>query len=54
MYSVRIITPLEKDRLLAEIDTRLIERKANLHGACVKLLTDDPSFKRNGRITSGS
>ncbi len=45
MYSVRIITPLEKDRLLAEIDTRLIERKANLHGACVKLLTDDPSFK---------
>lgn len=46
MYSVRLITPGEKDELLAELSRlRLFERKASLHGACVKLLTDDVSFK---------
>lgn len=46
MYHVKLIGPSEKDEILAELsDLRLFERKANLHGACVKLLTDDASFK---------
>ena len=45
-YQVEIISPQIKD----EISQKLVgnvryERKANIHGACVKLLTDNPNFK---------
>ncbi|MCK9152493.1 hypothetical protein [Methanobacterium alcaliphilum] len=45
-YEVEIISPSKKDELLAELGREVVfERKANIHGACVKLLTDSESFK---------
>jgi hypothetical protein len=45
-YYVEIITPHEKDRMFDELKWKvLFERKANIHGACVKLLTDNEEFK---------
>ena len=45
-YQVEIISPQEKDDMFNKLvaDVRY-ERKANIHGACVKLLTDNPDFK---------
>jgi len=43
---VEIISPQEKDDKLDELaDNVYFERKANIHGACVKLLTDNKNFK---------
>ena len=45
-YDVKLITPREKDRMFDELKWKvLFERKANIHGACVKLLTDNEEFK---------
>jgi hypothetical protein len=45
-YKVEIISAQQKEELLLEIVDRVrFERKANIHGACVKLLTDNQSFK---------
>ena len=45
-YEVELITPEAKDRLADELAGEIyFERKANIHGACVKLLTDNESFK---------
>lgn len=45
-YNVELITPFAKDELLNELKSKVkFERKANIHGACVKLLTDNESFK---------
>lgn len=45
-YNVEIITPLAKDKLFDELKGKVqFERKANIHGACVKLLTDNEEFK---------
>jgi hypothetical protein len=45
-YKVEIISPQEKEELLLGIVEKVrFERKANIHGACVKLLTDNQSFK---------
>jgi len=45
-YNVELITPEAKDKLTDEIASKIkFERKANIHGACVKLLTDNESFK---------
>ncbi|MDP3065893.1 MAG: hypothetical protein Q8N08_04065, partial [Methanobacteriaceae archaeon] len=45
-YQVEIISPARKEELFVEIvDKVRFERKANIHGACVKLLTDNPDFK---------
>jgi hypothetical protein len=45
-YNVEIISPQQKEELLLEIVSKVcFERKANIHGACVKLLTDNQSFK---------
>jgi len=45
-YKVEIISPQQKEELLLEIAAKIrFERKANIHGACVKLLTDNKSFK---------
>ncbi len=45
-YQVEIIGPERKDELLAKFNLDFtFERKANIHGACVKLLTDNPDFK---------
>jgi hypothetical protein len=45
-YDVKIITPSEKDRMFDELNVKVLyERKANIHGACVKLLTDNEEFK---------
>jgi len=45
-YNVELITPSEKDELLNELKSKVkFERKANIHGACVKLLTDNEEFK---------
>ena len=45
-YEVELITPETKDRLADEMAAIIkYERKANVHGACVKLLTDNESFK---------
>jgi hypothetical protein len=45
-YQVQIISPKKRDELFSKL-VKLVryERKANLHGACVKLLTDNPEFK---------
>ncbi|MBC7090070.1 MAG: hypothetical protein H5T37_06770 [Methanobacteriaceae archaeon] len=43
---MEIISPQEKDEKLDELaDKVYFERKANIHGACVKLLTDNKNFK---------
>lgn len=45
-YNVELITPYAKDELLVELKSKVnFERKANIHGACVKLLTDNEEFK---------
>jgi len=45
-YKVEIITPEEKEGMFDELVASIrYERKANIHGACVKLLTDNPDFK---------
>ena len=45
-YNVELITPSAKDELLNELKNKVkFERKANIHGACVKLLTDNEEFK---------
>jgi hypothetical protein len=45
-YKVEMISPQQKEDLLLEIVYKVrFERKANIHGACVKLLTDNQSFK---------
>ena len=41
-YHVDVISPEKKDQLLQELNFDFtFERKANIHGACVKLLTDN-------------
>ena len=45
-YEVEIISPEKKEELFQELVFNVkFERKANIHGACVKLLTDNPDFK---------
>jgi hypothetical protein len=45
-YNVEILSPQGKDDMFEEIVAKVrYERKANIHGACVKLLTDNPDFK---------
>lgn len=45
-YEVEIITPQIKDGIFQDVVGKVkYERKANIHGACVKLLTDNPDFK---------
>ena len=45
-YQVEVITPEEKEGMFDELVASIrYERKANIHGACVKLLTDNPNFK---------
>jgi len=45
-YEVEIIDPEERQRLSDQLTDRVrYELKANIHGACVKLLTDNKSFK---------
>jgi hypothetical protein len=45
-YTIRKITPNERDRVIGRY-ARLIkyERKASIHGACIKLYTDKREFK---------
>jgi len=46
-YKVQIITSQKKEQLFDELTDKIkFERKANIHGACVKLLTDNESFKK--------
>lgn len=45
-YLVKIITLQKKDNLFPGLVNKVrFERKANIHGACVKLLTDSQDFK---------
>jgi len=45
-YSVEIISPAAKDRLMGKlVSSELYERKAVIHGTCVKLFTDSHEFK---------
>jgi hypothetical protein len=45
-YQVEILNPEDKDGMFNELVASVrYERKANIHGACVKLLTDNPDFK---------
>ncbi|MGZ7117134.1 MAG: HPr kinase/phosphorylase [Methanobacterium sp.] len=45
-YEVRIIDPVEREALSDHLAKNIrYELKANIHGACVKLLTDDEDFK---------
>ena len=45
-YEVEIITPEKKEEMFDELTSKVkFERKANIHGACVKLLTDNENFK---------
>ena len=45
-YQVEILSPSDKDAMFDDLVTTIkYERKANIHGACVKLLTDNPDFK---------
>ena len=45
-YQVEIISPTNKDALFDDLLSKVrYERKANIHGACVKLLTDNTDFK---------
>jgi hypothetical protein len=45
-YSVEVISPKEKELLMGRIYSQeLYERKAIIHGTCVKLFTDDHDFK---------
>ena len=41
-YQVEILSPKDKDDIIDELVASVrYERKANIHGACVKLLTDN-------------
>lgn len=45
-YKVNIISPEEKNRLMFKLHKEgTYERKANIHGTCVKLFTDNEQFK---------
>jgi hypothetical protein len=45
-YNVELITPYIKDEMFSKLKNKVkFERKANIHGACVKLLTDNIDFK---------
>ncbi len=45
-YEVRILNPEERQSLTDELASKVrYELKANIHGACVKLLTDNKDFK---------
>ncbi len=45
-YEVEIISPEKKEEIFQELVVKVeFERKANIHGACVKLLTDNSNFK---------
>ncbi|MDD3985972.1 MAG: AAA family ATPase [Methanobacterium sp.] len=45
-YQVEIISPQDKDDIINTIMAGIrYERKANIHGACVKLITDNSNFK---------
>ena len=45
-YQVEILSPQDKDDIIDELVASVrYERKANIHGACVKLLTDNSNFK---------
>ena len=45
-YSYELITPAEKDKLLNDLAKRyLFDRKANIHGICIELLTDNKDYK---------
>jgi hypothetical protein len=45
-YEVEILSPQDKDDIIDELVSSVrYERKANIHGACVKLLTDNSDFK---------
>ncbi|HTX61812.1 MAG TPA: AAA family ATPase [Methanobacterium sp.] len=45
-YEVEVISPETKEELFGEVAEKVLyERKANIHGACVKLLTDNQDFK---------
>ena len=46
-YSVRIITPEEKDELFKRFEARLLHvRKSEIYGTCIKLLTDSEGTRR--------
>ncbi|MGZ7047745.1 MAG: HPr kinase/phosphorylase [Methanobacterium sp.] len=45
-YEVRIIDPVEREALSDQLAKKIrYELKANIHGACVKLLTNNEDFK---------
>ena len=45
-YNVELITPYIKDEMFSKLKNKVkFERKANIHGACVKLLTNNIDFK---------
>ncbi|UTB32526.1 MAG: hypothetical protein NKF70_13730 [Methanobacterium sp. ERen5] len=45
-YTVKLIEPQTKDAMFDELVSKVrYERKANINGACVKLLTDNQDFK---------
>jgi hypothetical protein len=45
-YTVKLIEPQEKDDMFDKLISKVkYERKANINGACVKLLTDNHDFK---------
>ncbi|ADZ09599.1 hypothetical protein Metbo_1359 [Methanobacterium lacus] len=45
-YTVKLIEPQAKDDMFDELVSKVrYERKANINGACVKLLTDNHDFK---------
>jgi hypothetical protein len=45
-YTVEIISPTKKDEILKEIaNRRLFIRKANIHGMCIEIITDEKDFK---------
>jgi hypothetical protein len=45
-YTVKLIEPQTKDAMFDELVSKVrYERKANINGACVKLLTDNHDFK---------
>lgn len=45
-YEVNIISSQQKDEIFPEVVDKIgYKRNANIHGACVKLLIDNPDFK---------
>ncbi|AUB59704.1 hypothetical protein BK009_02835 [Methanobacterium subterraneum] len=45
-YKVELVTPYIKDEMFNKLKSKVkFERKANIHGACVKLLTDNEDYK---------